>query len=134
MAFDFGFKRTGIAVTDPLQIISTGLKTVETKKLLDFIDSYLKTEKVEAFVFGLSLQLDGKENPIQTKTKQFADKLKKKYPEINIHWEDERYTSKEAMQTLILSGIPKMKRRNKALLDEVSATLILQNFMETYNK
>jgi len=134
MAFDFGLKRTGIAVTDPMQIISTGLKTVETKKLLAFIDQYLKTEEVEAFVFGLSLQLDGSENSVQAKTKKFAENLNKKYPQINIFWEDERYTSKEAMQTLILSGVPKMKRRNKALLDEVSATLILQTFMETYKK
>lgn len=134
MAFDFGYKRTGIAVTDPLQIISTGLKTVETKKLMEFIEDYLKVEPVEAFVFGLSLQLDGTENSIQKKTTEFANKLAKKYPQINIHWEDERYTSKDAMQTLILSGVPKMKRRNKALLDEVSATLILQTFMETYKK
>jgi len=132
MAFDYGRKRTGIAVSDPLQIIATGLTTVITKDLYKYIKEYMLTEEVEAFVFGKSLHLNGEENTIQQYIDKTAEKLTKLYPTIKVYFEDERFTSKDAVQSMILGGVPKHKRRNKALIDEVSATLILQSFMETY--
>ncbi len=130
MAIDYGMKRCGIAVTDPLQMIARGLTTVAANELEAYLKSYFKTEEVEAVVFGKSINLEGEENPVHAAAKKFADRLQKAFPELKIYWEDERFTSKEAIQVLIKSGVPKMKRRNKSLLDEVSATLILQAYME----
>lgn len=132
MAFDYGLKRTGIAVTDRSQIIATGLTSVATNQLMPFIKDYIKKESVEAFVFGNALHLDGQENDINQKIKGFAAVLKNNFPNIAQYFEDERYTSKQAVESLIKSGVPKQKRKNKALIDEVSATIILQQFMQTY--
>jgi len=132
MAFDYGLKRTGIAVTDLSKIIATGLTTVPTSELMPFIKNYMKTESVEGFVFGNALQLNGQDNAINQKIKGFAAVLKNNFPNIAQYFEDERYTSKQAVESLIKSGVPKQKRKNKALIDEVSATLILQQFMQTY--
>jgi len=134
IAFDYGLKRTGIAVTDDNQIIASGLTTVQTQELLAFVKDYVKKETVEAFVLGLSLHADGTENSIQQKIKAFAAVLKNNFPNIAIHFEDERYSSQKAVEALIASGVPKQKRKNKSLIDEVSATIILQSFMQTYNR
>ncbi len=132
MAFDYGLKRTGIAVSDVNQLIATGLTTVVTHQLLPFIKDYTKTENIEAFVFGNALHLNGAENAINQKIKGFAAVLHNNFPNIALYFEDERYTSKQAVESLVKSGVPKQKRTNKALIDEVSATLILQQFMQTY--
>ena len=132
MAFDYGLKRTGIAVSDPDNIIASGLTTIATSELMPFIKNYLKTESVMGFVFGNAINLDGSENAINQKIKGFAAVLKNNFPNIVQYFEDERYTSKQAMKSLIECGVPKQKRKNKALIDEVSATLILQQFMQTY--
>ncbi|MGB1207259.1 MAG: Holliday junction resolvase RuvX [Chitinophagales bacterium] len=129
LAIDFGKKRTGLAVTDPLQIIATGLKTVETEKVLDFLKKYVVQENVECFVVGLPLNLDGTPTDATFASNEFVKKLQKLFPNIPIEREDERYTSKMAARTLVLSGVKKKKRRNKKLLDEVSATIILQSYL-----
>jgi len=131
MAFDYGKKRTGISVTDPERIIATGLTTIETKNLIEFIKRYLLTEKVVLFVLGRTLHLDGTENDLMKDIRAFEKELIRNFPDIKIDYEDERFTSKMAMKSLIESNVPKKKRRNKALLDEVSATLILQSYMRS---
>jgi len=133
MAFDYGLKRTGIAVSDPLQIIATGLTSVKTSELLAYVKAYVKQEAVEAFVFGDSLHKDGKQNELNKNIKGFANVLKHNFPEIAQYFEDERYSSKQAVAALVASGVPKKKRKNKMLIDEVSATIILQSFMQTHN-
>jgi len=130
MGIDYGGKRTGIAVTDRLQIIATGLCTVATNELMPFLENYCKEEEVECFVLGDPHNLDGSATHATPLVAAFKKKLKKKFPETPIELVDESFTSKMAMQTLIASGVKKMKRRNKALLDEVSATLILKSYME----
>jgi len=132
MAFDYGLKRTGIAVSDPLKLIATGLTTVDTKNLLPYIKAYFKDSDVDTFVFGNSLHKDGKENNINKNIKGFAKVLHNMYPSIPHYFQNEHNTSKQAMDALIQSGVPKQKRRNKALTDEVSATIILQNFMNEF--
>ena len=129
MAFDYGKRRTGIAVTDPSQIIATGLTTVETDKVLEFVKSYTQQEQVEKFVVGYPLSLSGDATDATPLVDSFIGNLKKNFPRIPIHKNDERYTSKMAMQTLVASGVKKKARRNKALLDEVSAVIILQDYM-----
>jgi len=131
LAFDFGLKRTGIAVTDPLQIIASALTTVETNKIFDFISSYLTNEKVECFVVGFPIP---RENSSISHSvpyiSDFIEKLKKKYPEIPIEIEDEHFSSKQAMQVMIAGGLKKMQRRDKAMVDKVSASIILNNYLE----
>jgi len=129
VAIDYGTRRVGIAVTDPLQIIATGLTTVDAAKALDFLVNYAKNEEVELFVVGDPVSLNGTPTHATEPTNRFVEQLKKALPHIPIAREDERFTSKEAMQTLILSGVRKKKRRNKKLLDEISATLILQSYL-----
>ena len=130
MGIDYGAKRTGIAVTDRLQIIATGLCTVPTDDLMDFLVNYCKEEEVECFVLGDPKNLDGGATHATPLVAAFKEKLREKFPDKKLEMIDETYTSKMAMQTLIASGVKKMKRRNKALLDEVSATIILQSYME----
>ena len=129
MAFDYGKKRTGIAVTDPLQIIATGLTTVETEKLMDFLIDYLRKEDVERFVIGEPVGLDGQATDASEAVDEFIQSLKKQFPGIPVDKEDERFTSKMAVQTLVKSGIKKKKRRDKKLIDQVSATIILQSYL-----
>jgi putative Holliday junction resolvase len=130
IAIDYGAKRTGIAVTDPLQIIATALETVATENLLDFLDRYCRQEEVESFVIGHPLNHDGSETHASPLVAGFAKELKEKFPEKKIHFVDEAYTSKLAMRTLIASGVKKKERRQKGALDKVAATIILQDFME----
>ncbi|MBT8260586.1 MAG: Holliday junction resolvase RuvX [Bacteroidia bacterium] len=129
LAIDFGLKRTGIAITDEMQIIASGLTTVETKNLLSFLDSYLKEENVELFLIGLPKQMNNEDSESEQYILPFITKLENKYPTIPIKRIDERFTSKIAFQTMIDSGLKKKQRKNKALIDEVSATIILQSYL-----
>jgi len=132
MALDFGKKRTGIAVTDDLQIIASGLTTVLTPQLISFLKNYLQSETVELFVIGKPKQMDNTDSESEVLIVSFINKLKKVFPNIPIEREDERFTSKMAFQTMIDSGFSKKKRQDKALIDEISATIILQSYL--YNK
>ncbi len=129
LGIDYGKKRTGIAETDDLQIIASGLTTVETTRLWDFLQDYFSKNKVEKIVIGESLDLQGLPNPIEQDILKFIEKFKKKYPDILVIREDERYTSKMAFDTMLKGGVKKKKRRNKALIDQVSAALILQSYL-----
>lgn len=130
VAIDFGGKRTGIAETDSLQIIASGLTTVETKDLQVFISNYLKTEDVECMVIGQAKRMSGAHSTIESKIIPFINFVKKRFPTLKIEREDEGFTSQIAFQTMIDGGLSKKKRRDKALVDKISATLILQRFME----
>ena len=134
LALDYGTKRTGIAVTDELQIIASGLTTVDTKKIFSFLTNYLKNEKVELFVVGEPKQLDNTESESEQFIKPFIKKLSTTFPKIPIKRVDERFTSKIAFQSMIDSGLKKKQRRNKALIDEISATLILQSYLQQNEK
>ncbi len=130
LAIDYGAKRTGLAVTDPLKIIASSLRTEPTETLLPFLKDYLSREEVETIVVGQPFRLDGRPSDIEQEILKFIDKLKKQHPAIPIERIDETYTSKIASQTLIASGVKKKKRRDKGLLDSISATLILQDYLE----
>lgn len=129
LAIDYGKKRIGIAVTDDLQIIASGLTTVETKKIFSFLTNYLKNEKVELFIVGEPKQLNNTESESEQFIKPFIEKLKTTFPKIPIKRVDERFTSKMAFQSMIESGLKKKQRQNKAIIDEVSATIILQSYL-----
>lgn len=131
LSIDYGKKRTGIAVSDPLQIIANGLTTVETSKLFEFLEDYLKKEEVESIIVGLPKQLNGQPSENMKRIEPFVNRLKKLYPNINIEYFDERFTSKLAHQAMIDGGLKKQDRRNKELVDEISATIILQGYMES---
>lgn len=129
LAMDYGAKRTGIAVTDDMQIIASGLTTVATESLLDFLDAYVKKEKVELFLIGEPKQRDNSPSDIEYEIRPFLKKLSARFPDIPIERVDERFTSKMAFQTMIDSGMSKGKRKDKALVDEISATIILQSYL-----
>ena len=128
---DYGLKRTGIAVTDPLQIIGSPLQTVDTDQLMKFLEDYFGKEKVEVIIFGDPKNLDNTDSALSNVVRKFAKEVQQKFPEIKIEWVDERYTSKIAQQTIIASGLKRMARRNKSLVDKVSAAVILQHYLET---
>ena len=130
LAFDFGTKRLGIAVTDPLQLFATGLTTIHPKDVIEFLKKYLQTEQVEAFIVGEPKQMDGTPSQSAPQVKGFVTILKKNFPDIPVEMMDERFTSKMASATIAQSGLKKSDRQNKALIDTVSATIILQSFME----
>lgn len=130
LAFDYGTKRIGVAVTDPLQIIATGLDTIHPKDIVDFLKKYLQTEQVEAFVLGDPKQMDGSPSENAQHVKGFSTILKKHFPNIPQHFVDERFTSKMAQQTILQSGLKKNDRKDKARVDTVSATIILQYYMQ----
>ena len=130
LAIDYGVRRTGIAVTDPLQIIANGLTTVDTRQLLKFLKDYVERERVERFVVGKPMQTNGRESENLQNVRKFVEHLQTELPQIPIERWDERYTSVLAHQTMLESGIGKMARRNKALVDEISACIILQGWME----
>jgi putative Holliday junction resolvase len=129
LAIDFGTKRTGLAVTDEMQIIASGLTTVETKTLLQFLKEYTAQEHVELFLVGEPKQMDNSASESEAHILPFIAKLEKAFPKIPIKRVDERFTSKIAFQTMIDSGLKKNQRKNKALIDEISATLILQSYL-----
>jgi len=130
LALDYGTKRTGIAITDELQIIASGLTTVNTKKIFSFLTEYLKNEKVELFIVGEPKQMNNTESESEQFIRPFITKLNQTFPKIPIKRIDERFTSKIAFQSMIDSGLKKKQRQNKALIDEISATLILQSYLQ----
>ncbi len=129
LAIDFGTKRTGLAVTDELQLIASGLTAVETKNLISFLKEYLKKEKVACILVGEPKQMDNTPSESEVFIVKFLEKLEKEIPGLDIKRVDERFTSKMAFQTMIDSGLSKKQRRNKALIDEISATIILQDYL-----
>ncbi|MCP2038888.1 Holliday junction resolvase RuvX [Chryseobacterium sp. HSC-36S06] len=134
MAVDYGKKRCGIAVTDEMQIIASGLDTVETQNIFQFCNRYFAENRVEAIVVGLPTDLKGNLSEIETEISGFIEKFKNQFPEIEVHRFDERFTSKMASFYISQSGKTKKKREEKGLIDKVSATLILQNFLEQKQK
>ena len=132
LAIDYGKKRTGVAVTDTLQIIASGLTTVPTEELLVFLKKYADEEVVELILVGEPKQMNNQVSESEALIQPFLKELKTVLPEIPVQRVDERFTSKMAFQTMIDSGLKKKQRRNKALVDEISATIILQSYL--YNK
>lgn len=132
IAIDYGKKRTGIAVTDELQIIASGLTTVETKDLISFLKDYFEEEQVDLILVGLPKQMNNTASESEALIVEFLDKLSKEFPDKPVTRVDERFTSKMAFQTMIDSGLKKKQRQNKALVDEISATIILQSYL--YNQ
>lgn len=130
LGIDYGTKRTGIAITDAMQIIASGLTTVSTHILDDFIADIVAKDNIDCFVIGDPKNLDGTATDSTGHVIGFVKRLKKVYPTIPIHQIDERFTSKMAKQSILASGIKKKERQNKALIDEVSATIILQNYLD----
>jgi len=132
LALDYGSKRTGIAITDELQLIASGLTTVFTSELMDFLKQYFASEKVELVLVGEPKQKDGTHSNIEAEIQKFLKQFSEVFPEMEVVRADERFTSKMAFQTMIDSGLKKKQRQNKALVDEISATIILQQYL--YNK
>ncbi len=131
VAIDYGNKRTGLAVTDPLKIIATALTTVEGKEVLKFLKEYTLKEEVEAFVLGMPKTLSNEDSDNAKYVRIFEETLRKEFPAIPVHLADERFTSSIAKQTMIDGGMKKKDRRVKANVDKISATLILQTFLES---
>ena len=130
LAFDFGTKRLGIAITDPMQLFATGLTTIHPKDVIEFLKKYLQTEQIETFIVGEPKQMDGTPSQSAPQVKGFVTILKKNFPDIPVEMMDERFTSKMASATIAQSGLKRSDRQNKALIDTVSATIILQSYME----
>ena len=130
LALDYGTKRVGIAVTDELQLIASGLCTVRTHDCMDFLIEYLSKESVSTIVMGIPKNLRNQNTDATPYVKGFAKQIRKQFPEMKVELIDERFTSKIAFQSMIDSGLKKKARQDKALIDEVSATLILQSYLE----
>lgn len=131
MAFDYGTKRIGIAVTDPLQIVATALTTVHPNDIWQFLEEYLKTEQVQTFVVGKPKQMDGTDSQSASHVLGFVRRLRKTYPQINVEELDERFTSKMASAVILESGVKKSKRKDKGIIDTVSATILLQDYLSS---
>lgn len=131
LAIDYGRKRTGLAVTDPLRIIATGLTTVPTHTLLTYLEAYFQREAVTQVVLGLPKQNNGTPSENAKYVEAFAQKFVQKFPHIPLSYYDERYTSVLAQRAILESGLKRKDRQNKGLVDEVSATIILQSYLET---
>ena len=129
LALDYGTKRVGIAVTDELQIIASGLCTVRAHDCMDFLKEYISKEKVDAIIMGMPKNLQDQKTDATPYVKGFAKQLRKQFPEMEIHLIDERFTSKMAFQSMLDSGLKKKHRQNKGLIDEISATIILQTYL-----
>ncbi len=130
LGIDYGTKRVGIAASDPLQIIASGLDTIPTDRIFDFLQKYIATEEVETIVVGEPMHLDGQPAQIAHLVVGFVRKLRKLFPDIEVVTRDERYTSVDAKAIILQSGAKKKKRREKGLVDKISAVLILQDYME----
>ncbi|KFE98891.1 Holliday junction resolvase [Chryseobacterium formosense] len=130
IAIDYGKARCGIAATDDMQIIASGLDTVETHFLIDFLKKYFSLNKVDAVVVGLPTDLKGNISEVETDILGFIENFKKEFPQVEVHRFDERFTSKMASFFISQSGKSKKQRQQKGLIDKVSATIILQNFLE----
>ncbi|MEO6220299.1 MAG: Holliday junction resolvase RuvX [Ginsengibacter sp.] len=131
LCIDFGLKRTGIAVTDPLQIIATGLATVDSPKMISFLKNYFQQEEVELIVIGDPKNLDNSDTHATALVQQAIKNIEKEFPHMPIKTTDERYTSKMARQAMIEMGMKKKGRRNKRTVDEIAATIMLQEYMQT---
>ena len=131
MGIDYGTKRIGLAVTDPLQIIVSPLETVPTPQIFTFLKTYFSTEEIEIIVVGEPKKLDDSDAQILPQVRAFVRKLEVEFPNVRIEWQDERFTSKEAQRIILASGIPKMKRRDKSLVDKISAAIIVEDWMKT---
>lgn len=129
LAIDYGVKRIGLAVTDEMQMIAFGLTTVSSPEIITYLSDYFKKEKVDLIVVGEPKQMDNSPSESEANIKPFLEKITEKFPTIPIKRHDERFTSKMALQTMLDSGMKKKQRRNKALIDEISATIILQSYL-----
>ena len=134
LSIDYGRKRTGLAVTDPLQIIAGGLATVSTHELFAFLMDYVGREQVELIVIGKPMQTDGTPSENLARVEQFVNRWRKAVPDIPVEYYDERFTSVIAHRAMIDGGLKKKARQNKALVDEISATIILQDYMESRHR
>ncbi|WP_430809909.1 MULTISPECIES: Holliday junction resolvase RuvX [unclassified Carboxylicivirga] len=130
LAIDYGRKKSGVAVTDPMQIIANGLTTVASHELYDFLVNYMKEEEVERIVMGYPTQTSGAVSESMKYIEPFVNRLKKNFPDLPIEWVDERFTSKIAFQAMIDGGLKKKARQDKGMIDKVSATIILQTYLE----
>ena len=130
LAIDYGKKRAGLAVTDPLQMIANGLTTIHPKDLMEFLTDYFQKESVETVVVGYPKQMNNQDSEAVEYIKPFLKKLRKQFPNIPVEIEDERFTSKMAQQTMIDGGMKKKQRQNKGNVDRISATIILQSYLE----
>ena len=129
LALDYGTRRTGVAITDPFQLIASGLTTVATEDLWDFLEQYLQEEDVERIVVGEPRQMDNTPSEVEGAISAFLKELNKRYPKLPVSRQDERFTSKMALRTMVEGGMKKKKRRQKETLDQISATLILQSYL-----
>ena len=129
LALDYGTRRTGIAITDPFQLIASGLTTVATDDLWDFLEQYLREEDVERIVVGEPRQMDNTPSEVEGAISTFLKELSNRYPKLPVSRQDERFTSKMALRTMVEGGMKKKKRRQKETLDQISATLILQSYL-----
>ena len=130
LSIDYGLKRTGIAVTDPLKIIATGLTTVETQVLMPFLKEYTSKELVELVIIGMPVNLDDSDTHSTRMVRRFIGGFKKNFPDIPITEVDERFTSKLASRAMVEMGMKKKQRRNKAMVDEIAATMMLQEYLQ----
>jgi putative holliday junction resolvase len=131
LAIDYGKKRVGIAVSDPLQMIANRLTTVASNEIIQFLKDYFEKEKVDCVVIGFPVQLNNQPSDSQVHVSKFISIFAKQFPQIPIEKYDERFTSSMAMQTMIDGGVKKKKRQDKALVDGISATIILQDFLRS---
>lgn len=130
MAIDYGSKRCGLAVTDPLRLIASGLTTVDRSDIFDYLSDYFSKEEVDLVLIGQPKRHDGSFSEIETEILKFVEEFGQKYPSLEVKRMDERFTSKMAFQTMIDGGLSKKQRQNKALVDQISATIILQEYLE----
>lgn len=134
LSVDYGRKRTGLAVTDPLQIIAGGLVTVATSELFDWLKAYIAREQVERIVIGKPMQPNGQPSENLERVQQFVNRWRKAVPAVPIEYYDERFTSVLAHRTMLDAGLKKKDRQNKALVDEISATIILEDYLRSRNR
>ncbi|MBR5391367.1 MAG: Holliday junction resolvase RuvX [Prevotella sp.] len=134
LSIDYGKKRTGIAVTDPLQIIANGLATVSTSELFDYLKDYLSHEQVERIIIGRPLQTNGQPSENLQRVEQFVNRWKKEMPDVPVEYVDERFTSVLAHQAMIDGGLRKKARQDKALVDKISATIILEDYLRSHSQ
>lgn len=131
LAIDYGKKRTGLAVSDPLQLIAGGLATVSTSELFDWLRKYVEEEPVERLVIGEPRQMDGRPSENMARIEQFVNRWRKAVPGVPVEYFDERFTSVLAHQAMLQGGLKKKKRQDKALVDEISATIILEDYLRS---
>ena len=134
LSIDYGLKRTGVAVTDPLRIIATPLETIATAVLFEFLDTYLRKEQVDEFIVGMPKTMSNEDSQIAPAVRKFVEQLKIKFPQVPVNLVDERFTSSMAMKAMIEGGMKKKDRRVKGNVDKISATIILQSFIDTVRR